>query len=118
MVADFGKPGAFYVGRGYDAGRTGLCISLPEDAALDGIPSLVTDPKGGIANPMLTFPGLVFSERDDVARADESLDPAKPVLETLRVAPRKSGAASGRIASAWEPRRAGPDGFPQPVSVP
>src|SRR5688500_6571316 len=40
------------------SGKTGLCISLLEEAALDGIPALVIDPKGDIANLMLTFPGL------------------------------------------------------------
>ena len=86
-MADFEKLGAFYLGRGYDAakdalaaeplmydsrdltthavcvgmtgsGKTGLCISLLEEAALDGIPALVIDPKGDIANLMLAFPGL------------------------------------------------------------
>jgi len=90
-VADFEKLGAFYLGRGYDAakdalsaeplmydsrdltthavcvgmtgsGKTGLCISLLEEAALDGIPALVIDPKGDIANLMLTFPGLNAAE--------------------------------------------------------
>jgi len=90
-VADFEKLGAFYLGRGYDAdkdaldaeplmydsrdltthavcvgmtgsGKTGLCISLLEEAALDGIPALVIDPKGDIANLLLTFPGLTAAE--------------------------------------------------------
>ena len=90
-MADFEKLGAFYIGRGYDAykdaladeplmydsrdltthavcvgmtgsGKTGLCISILEEAALDGIPSLVIDPKGDIANLMLTFPGLTAAE--------------------------------------------------------
>ncbi len=90
-MADFEKLGAFYLGRGYEAakdalaeeplmydsrdltthavcvgmtgsGKTGLCISLLEEAALDGIPALVIDPKGDIANLMLTFPGLTAAE--------------------------------------------------------
>jgi hypothetical protein len=90
-VADFEKLGAFYIGRSYDAakdalaaeplmydsrdltthavcvgmtgsGKTGLCISLLEEAALDGIPSLVIDPKGDIANLMLSFPSLSAAE--------------------------------------------------------
>ena len=44
------------------SGKTGLCISLLEEAALDGIPALVIDPKGDIANLMLTFPGLSAAE--------------------------------------------------------
>jgi hypothetical protein len=86
-VAAFEKLGAFYLGREYDiargalaeapfmldsrdltthavcvgmtgSGKTGLCISLLEEAALDGIPSLVIDPKGDIANLLLAFPEL------------------------------------------------------------
>lgn len=40
------------------SGKTGLCIALIEEAALDGIPALVIDPKGDLGNLMLTFPGL------------------------------------------------------------
>ncbi len=40
------------------SGKTGLCVSLLEEAALDGIPALVIDPKGDIGNMLLTFPEL------------------------------------------------------------
>jgi hypothetical protein len=40
------------------SGKTGLCVSLLEEAALDGIPALAIDPKGDIANLALTFPQL------------------------------------------------------------
>ncbi|MBL8890994.1 MAG: ATP-binding protein [Planctomycetaceae bacterium] len=40
------------------SGKTGLCLSLLEDAGIDGIPALVIDPKGDIANLLLTFPQL------------------------------------------------------------
>ena len=40
------------------SGKTGLCISLLEEAAIDGIPALVIDPKGDIGNLALTFPEL------------------------------------------------------------
>ncbi len=40
------------------SGKTGLLISLIEEAALDGIPTLVIDPKGDLANVLLTFPDL------------------------------------------------------------
>ncbi|MEO0629273.1 MAG: DUF87 domain-containing protein [Planctomycetota bacterium] len=40
------------------SGKTGLCISLLEEAALDGIPALIIDPKGDIGNMLLTFPEL------------------------------------------------------------
>ena len=83
----FEKLGAFYLGRPcdpetlspqegyllYDAkdltthavcvgmtgsGKTGLCISLLEEAALDQVPAIIIDPKGDMANLLLTFPDL------------------------------------------------------------
>ena len=100
-MSDFEKLGAFYIGRGYDAkqdqlaaeplmvdsrdltthavcvgmtgsGKTGLCISLLEEAALDGIPALVIDPKGDIANLMLAFPGLTPAEFEPWIDAGEA----------------------------------------------
>jgi hypothetical protein len=84
---DFEKLGVFYLGRPYDlaakqakpgwllydskdlvthavcvgmtgSGKTGLCIGLLEEAAIDGIPALIIDPKGDLGNLMLTFPQL------------------------------------------------------------
>jgi hypothetical protein len=40
------------------SGKTGLCISILEEAAIDGIPALCIDPKGDIGNILLAFPGL------------------------------------------------------------
>ena len=40
------------------SGKTGLCIDILEEAALNGIPAIVIDPKGDIANLLLHFPGL------------------------------------------------------------
>jgi hypothetical protein len=40
------------------SGKTGLCIALIEEAAIDGVPALLIDPKGDLANLMLTFPDL------------------------------------------------------------
>jgi len=40
------------------SGKTGLGIGLLEEAALDGVPALVVDPKGDLANLLLTFPEL------------------------------------------------------------
>lgn len=40
------------------SGKTGLCLALLEEAALDGVPAVIIDPKGDIANLMLTFPDL------------------------------------------------------------
>lgn len=40
------------------SGKTGLGISILEEAAIDGIPALVVDPKGDLSNLLLTFPEL------------------------------------------------------------
>jgi hypothetical protein len=86
-IPDYEKLGSFYLGRPYDtasgkpqdglilydskdlvthavcfgmtgSGKTGLCMALLEEAAIDGVPALVIDPKGDIANLLLTFPDL------------------------------------------------------------
>jgi hypothetical protein len=86
-VSDFEKLGAFYLGKRvdtedgelldelvlYDAkdltthafcvgmtgsGKTGLCVSLLEEAAIDGVPAIVIDPKGDLGNLALRFPEL------------------------------------------------------------
>ena len=78
-VSDYEKLGKFYLGRGYDldkgelednltlydskdlvthgavlgmtgSGKTGLCLGLLEEAAMDNIPAIVIDPKGDIPN--------------------------------------------------------------------
>ncbi len=84
---DFEKLGVFYLGRPYDlaakqakpewllydskdlvthavcvgmtgSGKTGLCLALLEEAAIDNIPAIIIDPKGDLGNLMLTFPSL------------------------------------------------------------
>jgi hypothetical protein len=40
------------------SGKTGLCIALLEEAAMDGIPALMIDPKGDLGNLLLTFPEM------------------------------------------------------------
>jgi hypothetical protein len=86
-MEDYEKLGAFYLGRVFDqkkkklgdslvlydskdlvthavcvgmtgSGKTGLCIGLLEEAAIDGVPSIIIDPKGDLANLLLTFPQL------------------------------------------------------------
>ncbi len=87
MTSTFEKLGVFYLGKTIDpasgvpsgdyflydskdlvthavcvgmtgSGKTGLCISLLEEAAIDGIPAIVIDPKGDLSDLLLTFPGL------------------------------------------------------------
>ena len=90
-MQDFEKLGLFYLGRRYDmaagrpldeavlydsrdlvthavcvgmtgSGKTGLCLSLIEEAAIDGVPVIAIDPKGDLGNLLLTFPQLSASE--------------------------------------------------------
>lgn len=40
------------------SGKTGLGVAMLEEAAIDGIPALIIDPKGDLSNLLLTFPSL------------------------------------------------------------
>ena len=44
------------------SGKTGLCLDLIEEAAIDGVPVIAIDPKGDLGNLLLTFPGLSAAE--------------------------------------------------------
>ncbi|HEX5658376.1 MAG TPA: DUF87 domain-containing protein [Polyangiales bacterium] len=89
-MIDYEKLGVFYLGQTFDpaqkalgapvllesqrltthavcmgmtgSGKTGLCIGLLEEAAIDGIPVLAIDPKGDLGNLLLTFPELASAE--------------------------------------------------------
>ena len=87
MAVDYEKLGVFYLGKEFDpganalkedlvlydakdltthavcvgmtgSGKTGLCLSLLEEAAIDGIPAICIDPKGDLGNLLLAFPEL------------------------------------------------------------
>jgi hypothetical protein len=86
-MENYEKLGVFYLGRPYDlkkqraseglllydskdlvthavcvgmtgSGKTGLCLALLEEAAIDGVPAILIDPKGDLPNLLLTFPKL------------------------------------------------------------
>lgn len=40
------------------SGKTGLSVALLEEAAIDGLPAIIIDPKGDLTNLLLTFPEL------------------------------------------------------------
>ena len=90
-LPDYELPASFYLGKKYDingrklleekvlydakdltthamcvgmtgSGKTGLCLALLEEAAIDGIPAICLDPKGDLGNLMLTFPDLLPSD--------------------------------------------------------
>jgi hypothetical protein len=52
------------------SGKTGLCIGLLEEAALNGIPALMIDPKGDITNALLHFPDLLPEDFQPWVNAD------------------------------------------------
>lgn len=54
------------------SGKTGLCIDLLEEAALNGIPALMIDPKGDITNALLHFPELRGEDFEPWVNADEA----------------------------------------------
>ena len=62
------------------SGKTGLCLALLEEAAIDGIPAIIIDPKGDLGNLLLTFPDLKpddfqpWLDPADAARKGVSLD--------------------------------------------
>jgi hypothetical protein len=73
------------------SGKTGLCLSLLEEAALDGIPAIAIDPKGDIGNLMLTFPELrpedfkPWVDAGEASRKGQSVDEfAAATAETWR----------------------------------
>jgi hypothetical protein len=94
-MRDYEKLGVFYLGRRTDSqqtllydskdlvthavcvgmtgsGKTGLCIGLLEEAAIDGIPALVIDPKGDLANLLLAFPDLRPSDFEPWVNEDDA----------------------------------------------
>jgi hypothetical protein len=62
------------------SGKTGLGIDLLEEATLDGLPSIVIDPKGDMTNLLLTFPELrpedfaPWINKDDASRKGMTVD--------------------------------------------
>lgn len=98
-LPDYDQPGSFYLGKQHDlatgetlgaktlydskdltthavcvgmtgSGKTGLCVSLLEEAALDGVPAICIDPKGDLGNLLLGFPDF------DPAKFTEWVDPS------------------------------------------
>ncbi len=108
-MQDFEKLGVFYLGKSYDlaagtrqddlvlydskdlvthgvcvgmtgSGKTGLCLAILEEAAIDGVPVIAVDPKGDLGNLLLTFPNLApedfrpWVNEDDARRKGVSVD--------------------------------------------
>lgn len=62
------------------SGKTGLCIGLLEEAAIDQVPAIIIDPKGDMTNLMLQFEQLSADEfkpwinPDDASRKGKTVD--------------------------------------------
>ncbi|MFZ1550350.1 MAG: hypothetical protein WAV53_03010, partial [Anaerolineae bacterium] len=62
------------------SGKTGLCIDLLEEAAIDRVPAIAIDLKGDITNLLLTFPDLrpadfrAWINLDDARRRNQTED--------------------------------------------
>ncbi len=54
------------------SGKTGLGVGLLEEAAIDGIPALIVDPKGDLSNLLLQFPELRPSDFEPWVNADDA----------------------------------------------
>jgi len=63
------------------SGKTGLCIDLLEEAALNNIPALMIDPKGDITNALLHFPDLLPSDFQPWINPDEARKDGKSIEE-------------------------------------
>lgn len=109
-MQDFEILGAFYLGKQYDlkaqkasdnvilydskdlvthavcvgmtgSGKTGLCITMLEEAAMDSVPVIAIDPKGDIANLLLTFPDLAPGDFEPWINEDEARRNGKSAAE-------------------------------------
>jgi hypothetical protein len=61
------------------SGKTGLCLDLLEEAALQGIPALLIDPKGDITNALLHFPDLLPKDFQPWVNVDQARREGKTV---------------------------------------
>jgi hypothetical protein len=94
-MQDFEKLGVFYLGHKVDSdelvlldsadmvthslvigmtgsGKTGLCLSVLEEAAIDGIPVIAIDPKGDIGNLLLSFKEMTGASFEPWVDAEEA----------------------------------------------
>ncbi len=91
------------------SGKTGLCIGLLEEAALDKVPALLIDPKGDITNLLLQFPELrpqdfqPWVNVDDARRKEQTVEEyAAATAESWRKGLEGWGIGTERIAQLRE----------------
>ncbi len=129
------KLGAFYLGKEYDlkagevtdelvmydardltthavcvgmtgSGKTGLCIDLLEEAAIDNVPAIIIDPKGDITNLLLTFPELRPDDFEPWVNVDDARRKNMSVSEY-----------ASKIADTWREGLAGWDEGPERIRM-
>ena len=61
------------------SGKTGLCIDMLEEAALNNIPALMIDPKGDMTNTLLHFPDLLPADFQPWVNADQARRDGKTI---------------------------------------
>ncbi|MAU00878.1 MAG: hypothetical protein CL608_27350 [Anaerolineaceae bacterium] len=61
------------------SGKTGLCLDLLEEAALNNVPALMIDPKGDITNALMHFPNLAPADFQPWINANEARREGKTV---------------------------------------
>jgi len=66
------------------SGKTGLCVDVMEEAALNGLPALMIDPKGDITNLLLHFPDLAPADFQPWVDADQARREDKTVEEVAK----------------------------------
>ncbi len=142
MRPELEKLGLFYVGRGGDgrpvlydsrdltthgvivgmtgSGKTGLGLSIVEEAAIDGIPVIAIDPKGDVGNLLLSFPNLAPEDfapwvtagvspdteaqkwREGLAAWDQDGDRIRRMREAAEFAIYTPGSSAGRPLSVLQ----------------
>lgn len=89
---------AFCVGM-TGSGKTGLCLNVLEEAALDGIPGILVDPKGDLANLLLQFPNLEAQDFSPWLREDQDLSTAAKQAQLWKEGLAEWGIDGERIAA-------------------
>jgi hypothetical protein len=83
------------------SGKTGLCVDLLEEAALQGVPAIMVDPKGDLTNLLLTFPDLKAEDfepwMDPASAARDDKTTAQTAAETAAMW--KKGLADWNLGS-------------------
>jgi hypothetical protein len=66
------------------SGKTGLCVDFIEEAALQGLPALLIDPKGDLTNLVLRFPELRPEDFEPWVDADQARREGQTVAEAAQ----------------------------------